>query len=197
MPVDGFISDDSCIETEDGEVRIVCEFDGLPERIVIDVDHPTTLEEEFLRNDAGRLEIHRVLDAGYKTPKDKGIFARRLHPTSDGANDLLSLKITDLRQRAKELGVDTEGVDLTISSAIRKRIWESMDGLEKALTLIQRGQEPAKRIWDQLKNYLPSFALFESDRTSTNQDSEAQDPMKAAVKEALKEQERELGAIAS
>jgi len=39
LPVDGFISDDSCIETEDGEVRIVCEFDGLPERIVIDVDH--------------------------------------------------------------------------------------------------------------------------------------------------------------
>ena len=72
-----------------------------------------------------------------------------------------------------------------------------MDGLEKALTLIQLDQEPAKKIWDQLKNYLPSFALFESDRTSTNQDSEAQDPMKAAVKEALKEQERELGAIAS
>jgi len=189
-------SDDACIYGDQSDVRIVCEFEGFPEEIVIDVDHPTTLKGEYLLNDTGRLEIHKVFDAGFKTPKEKGVFAHCLHPTNDGVDDLLSLKITDLRKRAKELGVNTEGVDLTISSAIRERIWESVDGLEMAPTLIQLDQEPAKKIWDQLKSYLPSYALFKSDRPSTDQDSEAQDPMKAAVKEALKEQEAELDAIA-
>jgi putative ATP-dependent endonuclease of OLD family len=189
-------SDDVCINSEHSEVKIICEFDSLPKSIVIDVDHPTTLADEYLLNENGHLEIHRVFDTGYKTPKDRGVFVRCLHPANDGVDDLLSLKITDLRKRAEELGIDTERVDLTISSAIRKGIWYSVEGLEMSPTLIQLDQEPAKKIWDQVKSYLPSYALFKSDRPSTDQDSEAQDPMKAAVKEALKEQEVELGAIA-
>jgi hypothetical protein len=39
------------------------------------------------------------------------------------------------------------------------------------------------------------FALFKSDRPSTDQDPEAQDPLKAAVKEAIKQKEAELNAI--
>lgn len=188
-------SDDACIDGDESDVRIICEFEHFPEKIVIDADHPTTLEDEYLLNADGRLEIQRVFDAKFKTPKDKGVFAYCQHPSNDGVNDLLSLKITDLRNRANELGVDTEGVDLTISSAIRKRTWESVDGLTLGPSLIQLDQEPAKKIWDQLKSYLPSYALFKSDRPSTDQDPEAQDPMKAAVKEALKQQEAELGAI--
>lgn len=46
--------------------------------------------------------------------------------------------------------------------------------------------------WTELKKYLPAFALFKSDRTSTDQDSEAQDPLNAAVKEALKAKESDL-----
>ncbi|NOZ87594.1 MAG: ATP-binding protein [Deltaproteobacteria bacterium] len=42
---------------------------------------------------------------------------------------------------------------------------------------------------------LPAFSLFKSDRTSTDQDAEAQDPMKAAVDKALKSKEAELEAI--
>ena len=40
--------------------------------------------------------------------------------------------------------------------------------------------------------YCPSFALFRSDRASTDQDAEAQDPLKAAIKEALKSVEPKL-----
>ncbi len=42
---------------------------------------------------------------------------------------------------------------------------------------------------------MPAFALFKADRESTDQDNEAQDPLKSAIKEALKEKEAELNAI--
>ncbi|MFN9942521.1 MAG: ATP-binding protein, partial [bacterium] len=40
--------------------------------------------------------------------------------------------------------------------------------------------------------YLPTFALFKSDRASTDQDAEAQDPLKAAIREAIKAVEPKL-----
>ena len=40
--------------------------------------------------------------------------------------------------------------------------------------------------------YLPAFALFKSDRASTDQDAEAQDPLKAAIRDAIKSVEGAL-----
>lgn len=56
-------------------------------------------------------------------------------------------------------------------------------------------EENAKKAWDGIRAYIPVFALFKSDRASTDQDPEAQDPLKAAVKEAIKQKEHELNAI--
>jgi len=47
----------------------------------------------------------------------------------------------------------------------------------------------------ELRKYLPAFALFKLDRTSTDQDPEAQNPLKATVKEAIRAKEVELTAI--
>jgi len=48
-------------------------------------------------------------------------------------------------------------------------------------------KEDAKNIWDQLKNYMPLYSLFQSDRKNSDGDSEIQDPMKLAVQEILKD----------
>jgi hypothetical protein len=61
--------------------------------------------------------------------------------------------------------------------------------------LVQLDGEDARDIWKQIRAAMPLFQLFKSDRPSTDQDSEAQDPMKAAVREALREKEAELGAV--
>ena len=45
------------------------------------------------------------------------------------------------------------------------------------------------------KNYIPIYALFKSDRNSSDQDSEVQDPMKLAIKHALSEIQPQLEAI--
>ena len=61
--------------------------------------------------------------------------------------------------------------------------------------MVPPNENNAKKIWTELRKYLPVFALFKSDRASIDTDPEAQDPLKAAVKEAIKAKEAELTAI--
>ncbi len=189
-------SDDACISGDNTDVSIICEFEDLPENLVIDADHPTNLKDEYLLNENDRLEIRKTYNCSLKTPKVSSVCAYSLHPSSQHLNDLLSLKITQLRDRAQELEIDTDGVDLSVSSAIRKRLWSSSEDLQLTSNEIPLDLVGTKQIWDQLKLYMPSYALFRSDRPSTDQDAEAQDPMKAAVKEALQDLEDQLNSIA-
>jgi predicted ATP-dependent endonuclease of OLD family len=189
-------SDDGCLSGDKEDVRIICEFEDLPEHLVIDADYPTTLTDEYLLNQDGRLEIHQVFNGSLKSPKLTGTFAHAVHPSIEGRNDLLLLKNRELKDRAKSLGVDLDEVNQRVNTEIRRQIWKSTSELDLQLAEIPLDVETAKKIWAQLRNYLPNFALFKSDRSSTDQDSEAQDPMKTAIKEALKAQETELNRIA-
>lgn len=188
-------SDDGCVRGDKKNVCIICEFEDLPSELVIDTDYPTSLEKEFLINRDGRLEIHKVFDVEAKTPKLLRTCAYALHPSAQDRNDLLQLKNAELKERIHKLNIDTHDVDLKVNTQIRRRIWETTDDLQLQYKEIPLEIETTKKIWDQLKLNLPNFALFKSDRSSTDQDSEAQDPMKMAVKEALKEKEAELNAI--
>ena len=67
------------------------------------------------------------------------------------------------------------------------RFWNSCQDLQLATKLVPVAKEDGKRIWDKLKEKLPLFALFQSDRPSLDSDSEIQDPMKYAVATALAE----------
>lgn len=164
--------------------------------MVIDAEYQTTLADEYLLNDRGRLEIHKVYDCSTKSPKLKGIFARSLHPSVDKYDDLLTLKLTELKKRAKELDVELKGINQTVNSALRQAIWNHGGELTKELRYVSLGGDGGKSIWEQLAKQMPLFQLFRSDRPSTDQDDEAQDPMKTAVKEALRAKEAELKVIA-
>lgn len=188
--------DDASIHGDRRDVRIICEFDDLPDEVIIDAQNRTSLADEHLLNAAGRLEVHRVFDGSRAVPKETVVYAGSSHPAADGVDDLLSLRIADLRQRAEERGVDLTGVDERVSSQIRLAIWNATEDIGIRPREIPLDKEDSKKIWDNLKKHLPTFALFKSDRASTDQDAEAQDPMKAAVKEALKAKEDELQAIA-
>lgn len=187
-------SDDASKSGDATDVRIICEFTDYPESIVLDKDYPTSLEDEHLLNSNGRLELHHVWDCSKKTPTSS-YFAMAWHPTADGYNDLLAKKNADLKELAKQLNVDLTGIDTKVNAKIRAAIWGSSKDLCCADTLIQLDKEPGKKIWEQLKASLPSFALFRADRPSTDGDPEAQDPMKTAMKEAFKGLEPQLNAI--
>jgi len=187
--------DDATLTGNKSDLRIICEFENLPESIIIDADYPTNLLDEYLLNEQGRLEIHKVYNGALKSPKLSGVYAYANHPTTNGVDDLLQLKKNDLKKRAQELKIDLDGIDQRINTQIRRRIWESVSDLNLQSKEVPLNDQDAKKAWEQIKKHLPSFALFKSDRKSTDQDDEAQDPMKSAVKEALKEKEEELNAI--
>lgn len=186
---------DASVNGNPSNVRITCEFSDLPATLVLDTDNPTSLEKEYLLNSNGKLEIVKVYDASGVTPRSPKIFARANHPSAENFSDLLSLKRADLLKRADALGVDLEGVNRSKNAELRAAIWEFSEDLILSDSFVDLQKETGKQAWTALSNYLPSFWLFKSDRASTDQDDEAQDPLNAAISEAVKAVEGELNEI--
>lgn len=184
--------DDITVSCDENCVEIACEFDDLPGKIIIDQDFATSLENEYLLTDIGTLEIIKQYNGATAAPKLTGTFARANHPSKDKYNDLLQLKNKELQARAKELDIDISNVNKKANAPIREAIWKNESNLEVKMMAIPLDSGDGKQIWAQLSAYIPSFALFKSDRASTDQDPEAQDPLKAAIRDAIKEKELEL-----
>ena len=191
-------ADDPCVRSNSKIVRIGCVFSDLPTDLVLDATARTTLADEYLLNGDDDLEIHKVYDCSKSkiTPK---VFAVAHHPSVSNANDLLLLKQAGLKQRYKALGLDESDVNMGVNAAIRRAVWDSLSKSEEGLSLgtreIPLDKEDAKKVWEQLCRYLPTFALFQADRPSTDTDAEVQDPMKLAVAEAIRAVLSQLEAI--
>lgn len=184
--------DDACKGGDPKAMRITCEFDQLPESLTVDTEYLTTLANEYLLSEAGTLVIRKCYDGSLKTPAVKTTEAIAYHPGADKLDDLLTLKKPDLLKRANDLGVNLDEVDKRANSPIRRAIWTQADDLELSKRAVPLDAEGARQVWSELQRHLPAFALFKSDRASTDQDAEAQDPLKAAIKEAVKAVEPKL-----
>lgn len=189
-----------CIEQADANVyedlksvEITCEFEDLPKRLSLDAGATTTLEEEYLVTDEKTLKICKMYDCSAKKISEE-IFIVANHPSAQGIQNLLECKEKDLQLKIKELGLD---IPLKGNPGMRKAIWAASIDLKLQETFIQvnKAKEDTKRIWDQLESYLPMFALFQSDRSSTDSDDEVQNPMKAAVSAALSEVQDDIARI--
>lgn len=186
--------DDVCVSGDASRVRIACVFEDLPERLVLDEQYPTSLAAEHLLRRDGRLQICKTFNmTGAKAKTTTTALA--FHPTAEEYKDLLDLKNRELKDRAKKLGVDLSGANPTVNAQLRSAIWQHASNLEAGEREVDLSSETGKAVWQQLESVLPTFALFKSDRPSTDQDEEAQDPMKAAVKEAIKAHEHELSSV--
>ncbi|MCU7496684.1 MAG: ATP-binding protein [Ignavibacteria bacterium] len=186
---------DISVGSASDDITITCEFTEVPQTLIIDATNVVDLKDEYLLNSNGNLVVVKVYTGG--KPKPKEVYLNSLHPSIDNANDLYQLTITQLRKRAKDIGVSLDDVKETIKAEIRQKIWSSFPDLELAEQRIQLKDkdEDQKRMWDKIKSEMPLFALFKSDRESTDQDNEAQDPMKVAIKEALESQRHDLDKI--
>lgn len=169
-------------------ITIGCVFSDLPAQIIIDENAQTNLAEEYLLNEQGELEIHRTYNCATKKISET-VCAIAFHPTADRFSDLHLLKNADLKKRLDEVGATDNQVNRTINNSLRKAIWRHCNDLQCATQSIALDKEDAKKIWNSLESQLPIFALFQADRPSRDEDAEVQDPMKAAVIEALKNQQ--------
>jgi energy-coupling factor transporter ATP-binding protein EcfA2 len=184
---------DACIRSGNKEILIGCEFDDLPDTLVLDEMAATTLKDEYLLNEGGRLEIHKLFDCDTSKVKES-VFALAYHPK----DELLVLKHDELRKRFEglKLGKSEAGVNLSSNPSLRRAIWSHTSDLHLTVKLISLEKpEDVKDIWTKLRAELPLFALFRSDRPSRDDDDEVQDPMKIAIGEALKELDSEISEI--
>lgn len=184
--------DDACMSGDRKQVRITCVFDHLPDALVVDTDFETDLGSEYLLNPDGHLEIRKTYDGSLSAPKQTAVEAYASHPSAPGLNDLFALKRPELVGRAEERGVDLSGVNKAAKAPIRAAIWAASENLQLSPRFVSLEDEGGKQAWAALAPYLPGFALFKSDRASTDQDAEAQDPLKAAIREAIKAVEPQL-----
>lgn len=176
--------DDASVHGDKAAVRITCAFTELPDSVVIDTTRSTTFKSEYLLNEEGLLEIEKVFDCSGSKPREKVYFLAN-HPLGDDYSDLLTLKIDKLKIRADKLKVDLGMVNQTVASELRHAIWSSSNQVCK-MQEIPLDKEDGKRIYEAIQEYFPLYSLFKADRPSTDQDAEAQDPMRSAIREATK-----------
>lgn len=182
---------DRCVHAEmDAEVSVTCVFTDLPEKLVLDDSSETTLADEYLLDSAGRLVLTKVF-AG-KTFKAEP-FVDAFHPRVQQCADLLTKKNGELKRIAATVGASAdERSNVSLRSAIRK----AFPDLQLSQIRLPLKAESGKEIWSALERHLPLFNLFRADRPSTDEESEVQDPLRLAVKEALQAQTAELERIA-
>lgn len=184
---------DASVATGKQKVSILCEFTDFPDKITLDAGAETTLAEEYLLAENGNLQIEKVFDCSKAKPSEQ-VFLVCNHPSADGFSGLLSLKEKDLQAKVKELGLD---VSLKGNPTMRRAIWDGAAELKCEPQRLELGKskEDGKKVWDKLDNYLPMFALFQSDRTSKDSDDEVQNPLKGAIKAAIAEAAEHINEI--
>jgi predicted ATPase len=174
-------------------VRIAVIFTELPPQLVLDSNAVTTLANEYLLNADGNLEIHKVFNCAIQTPK-AAVFARAVHPTAKDAADTLQKVQKDLKAVIKDKGLE-KNCNQTENPSMRYAIYQAHPGLQLQPRDVPLNDDNAKAIWGALQNYLPIYALFQSDRPSNDQDPEVQNPMKVAIEQALDQLTVQLDAI--
>jgi putative ATP-dependent endonuclease of the OLD family len=187
--------DDACQSGDKNDLTISCVFSDLPDSVILDQTAYTSFVNEYLVNNNGNLEIIKTFNGSLEKPKLTKLSLFVNHPTTPNIDNLIQLTNTELKKKADDLGVDTATIDRKVNAQLRSAIRNSVPDLmlaEQELSLLEGN---GANIWKGIQTVLPAFALFKSDRASTDQDPEAQDPLKAAIKEAIKKREAELNTI--
>jgi putative ATP-dependent endonuclease of OLD family len=184
---------DACVHSTDRVVEIAGVFEELPSVLTLDARSETTLAAEWLLNNVGQLEIVKRYDCRAQKPREE-IFAWARTSNDTRLRDLLRLKNVELKTRARELEC-IEGVDQRSNAALRAAIRIKVGESEIQELLVPLNEEDGKKAWEQIERAMPTFALFQADRPSKDDDPEVADPMKIAVAAAVNEIEADLEAI--
>lgn len=182
---------DIYIKSKKKEARIGVVFTEFNDKIILDSTFETSLSAENLLNAKNQLEIHKF----YGTSGLKKVVLVANYPTNKELKGIITMDIDALKEKADALKVERE-YNASIKASIRKAIKEHLkDTLKFEVQDIEifskskdkdSSDSTVKEIWTQIQNYLPVYALFQSDRKNEEQDGEIQNPMKAAIKKILK-----------
>lgn len=186
---------DLCITGDNNAIEITCIFDDFPEKLVLDDAVETSLKDEYLLNADNKLEIRKRFSVGATITEEAVIICQ--YPDHVDLANLLSKKRTTLQLQFEELGINPVGVNRNVSKDLRNAIRNNFYGGGQITTILKEikidgkldNEDNRKKIWTNLKNYLPLYSLFFVDKPLNDQDSDIQDPMKEIVKEVLRREE--------
>lgn len=192
-------NDMNCFRLAEGasHFEIACEFDELPENLILDEQVETTLADEYLLNSDGNFEVVKTFKATTSGKPDK-TYIRCEHPSDEGLDNLLGLKIGDLKALGKKSGVEETVPDKRVASYWRQAIRVNAQPLNVTETLldVDKGlSTEGKSVWGKIYDQLPTFALFKADRESSDGDAEAKNPLQQAVKDAQSALQAQITAL--
>ena len=195
--------DDLNIYAEEKEIQISCLFSECYEDIVLDSARKTSLAQEYLLNNDGLLEIRKVWNCSKEKigSSDLKVYINAYYPKIN-EKPLINMKISELKKILQSLQneiINYDSINKTVSSEIRKSLYEhhiNNNGIFEN-KLIDISKEDAKDIWSKINENLPIFFLFKSDRSNVDSDSEVQNPLKIATKNALRELQNEVDSISN
>lgn len=163
---------DKNVFTEENYFEISCKFSELPPSLILDAQAETSLAEEYLLDADGHLHIRKRWVCTTTKPKEE-IHTVCQHPTNEDLDNLITLNNTALKRLAKDrLSAETWAtVNKSKNPDLRAALWETED-LVLGETVVPLTKEDGGKIWNRLAMHLPHFALFQSDRKSTDADNE-------------------------
>ena len=183
---------DRNVHCGDEDVLIGCSFSGFPTQIILDETAPTSLEQEYLLNDDGLLEIWKE----YPVNGKERVFIIAKHPSNEPYHELLLKKNAELKTLIRNAGLQNT-VNQSVNAEMRHALWQSIGNeITFEIKRISADKEDAKNIWQKLIPFLPKYNVFRADRPSTDDDAIAQDPMQIAMRAAILEKQQELMQIA-
>lgn len=145
----------------------------------------TTLKNEYLLNKDDLLEVSKIFDMEKSTIKAQiQIIAK--HP-NNFEKSLVTLKLADLKKLATTNNISLEHIDSRIKKEIRKEIWKNTELTFNDEFCIDTNSKESDIIilWDKIKQELPEYMIFRSDRTNTDKDKEVNDTTKAITKNVV------------
>lgn len=165
----------------DSSLSITVEFCDLPEEVVLDSTAKTSFQQEYMLNKSGNLEIIKYYPNNTKC--EMRILA--MQPTMPGGEKLINLTNRDLKALAKAQNIECENT--SSNPCLRHAIWDALGNTDNMQEVeIELNSTDGKKIAETLQKLLPSYAMFQSDRSNSESDKEIQDPLKSSVKRLMK-----------
>ncbi|MBR4840452.1 MAG: ATP-binding protein [Paludibacteraceae bacterium] len=189
--------DDLNVKTTEKQIIIGVSFEvDSSKEYLLDSERKTSLQEEYLLNKDGLLEIRKIWDCTKSlTAKSLSTYIWANYLSDYAETPLITLTITKLKEISKQLDLDDRIEDRRVVSNFRKAIYQNTENKERKEILIPIDKEDAKAIYNSIASELPFFALFQSDRANKDSDKEVQDPLKVITKRAISDLESQLNDV--
>ena len=131
----------------DLDIEITVCFSELPEKIVIDSCVETSLQDEFMLNADGQLEVVKK----YKNGGTGKVFIKAKHPTNDKCAELLLKKNSELKKIIRSENIECE--NQSVNAKMRRAIWNKFsDDLQQDIMEIDVSKEYLGKIIELFTN---------------------------------------------